>query len=109
MKKSELTELIKEEIKNILSEESLKFEEGYLVTIPKNLTTDPYNMQGKKGTIVYMNDNDVVVEFDKGKLGIYSKGVFSVDEVSDEKIEKTKEYNQELEKTKDLMKDLTDK
>lgn len=112
-KKSQLTELIKEEIREILStpiisENQERVVVGSIVTIPPDLTTDPINKQGEKGTIKAEDEDNFYIMFGDGLVGGYDKDIFLLDEVEDDKIENRKEYNKELEKTKELMNDLTD-
>lgn len=112
-KKSQLIELIKKEIREILSSSTISENQehvvvGSQVTIPHNLTTDPINKQGKMGTVKAEDEDNFYIMFDDGLVGGYNKDIFLLGEVEDDKLEKRKEYNKELEKTKELMDDLTD-
>lgn len=65
---------IKKIIKEALSNYMMHIHVGDMVNIPKDLTEDPLNMQGKSGKLVYKNKTSElgVVEFEDGQLGIYS-------------------------------------
>jgi len=108
-----LKKFIREEIKSILIEESSSQPElvvGKEVTIPKDLTTDPINKQGKTGIIKHINwDLGVVaIIFDDDSIGIYKENVFTggLEEASKEQVENQKEFNKELEKTEKIVKSI---
>jgi hypothetical protein len=51
-------------------------EVGKTVTIPKDLTTDPINKQGKSGKVIKVTDDVVEVKFDDNKVGKYKSEIF---------------------------------
>ena len=111
MKKTKLTEIIQNEVRNILSEDNYhSIKVGDRVTIPRNLTADPVNKQGETGVVNSRGKNVIVyVLFNDGIVGGYLESVFDIfgdtfdiDKVTKEEVENQKELNKELEKTADL-------
>lgn len=77
------------------------------VTIPKDLTTDPINRQGKTGTVIGKNikGDTTYVEFPDGKIGLYDSDIFNPMNEAEE----TKWDNPSLEdKIKDILEDTFD-
>jgi hypothetical protein len=107
MKRHQLKEIIKSEIIKTL-EENKSFSSpgvGDNVEIPSDLTSDPINKQGKKGEVKFIDDMGMLyVMFSDGLVGAYQPEVFEkeITEVSDEELEKQREFNKELERTQEL-------
>ena len=74
MKIKELRKLIREEISNL----NTSIQVGNSVTIPRDLTTDPYNKRGQTGKVVHINRDLTLltVEFEDGSLGVYDVNIF---------------------------------
>jgi hypothetical protein len=79
MKKSELRQIIREELNNIGTGYNYQLQVGDEVTIPTNLTTDPNNMKGQTGIVGYISNDEstICVEFQNGQLGLYDSSIFN--------------------------------
>lgn len=56
-----------------------KFNIGEYLTVPNNLTTDPYNRKGEEGKIIDVEDDTIVLKFKDGGSGSYLMSIWDMD------------------------------